>query len=142
MTLYIAPTTLKQLTAHGEAAYPEEGAGLILGVDTDGKRLVTKLVMLANTREGEARRTRYQLTPEDYQLGEAEAARMGVEVLGVFHSHPDHPDQPSEFDREWALPKLSYIITSVASGKASSSRSWRLSEDREKFEEEMIESLS
>jgi proteasome lid subunit RPN8/RPN11 len=58
--------------------------------------------------------------------------------LGVFHSHPDHPNRPSEFDREWAMPWLSYIITSVQDGKTVESRSWLLSEDRSQFVEEVI----
>ena len=142
MTLFIAPATLQQIIHHGEAAYPDEGAGLVLGVNTGGNRLVTKLVMLDNTREVADRHNRYLLTPEDFQRGETEAANLGVEVLGVFHSHPDHPNQPSEFDREWALPVLSYIITRVEAGKAAGNRSWRLSEDRTGFDEETIEVLS
>ena len=64
--------------------------------------------------------------------------RLGLSLLGVFHSHPDHPNQPSEFDREWAQPYFSYVITSVRSGKALESRSWRLVEDRSEFREESI----
>lgn len=141
MTLYISPAAMNQLQQHGVAAYPEEGAGLILGLDTGGKKLVTKLIMLENTREAGARHNRYQLTPKDFQQAEAEASRLGVEVLGVFHSHPDHPNQPSEFDRENALPAFTYIITSINAGKAAGSRSWRLKDDRSGFEEESIEIL-
>jgi len=141
MTLFISPATMSQLQQHGEAAYPEEGAGLILGLDTGGKKLVTKLIMLDNNREDGARHNRYLLKPEDYLLAETEAAKLGVDVLGVFHSHPDHPDQPSDFDRENALPAFTYIITSVNTGKAAGSRSWCLNEDRMGFEEESIEIL-
>jgi len=59
--------------------------------------------------------------------------------LGVFHSHPDHPNLPSEFDREWAQPFFSYLITSVNSGQAAASRAWRLAEDRSVFLEETIQ---
>jgi proteasome lid subunit RPN8/RPN11 len=59
-------------------------------------------------------------------------------VIGVFHSHPDHPNQPSEFDRQWALPWFSYLITSIEKGTAVGSRSWRLEDDRTGFEEEEI----
>jgi len=78
------------------------------------------------------------ITPEDYLKAELEADRLGLSLIGVFHSHPDHPNRPSEFDREWAQPFFSYIITSVQSGKAMESRSWRLTEDRTKFEKEEI----
>lgn len=141
MTLFMSPATFQQLQHQGEAAYPEEGAGLILGLDTGDKKLVTKLVMLDNSREDGTRHNRYLLSPEDYLQGETEAARLGVEVLGVFHSHPDHPNAPSEFDRENALPAFTYIITSINAGKASGSRSWHLREDRSSFDEEPIEIL-
>ena len=141
MALKISTQLLAAIHKNGEASYPEEGAGLLLGVlDGENKR-VTGLVTLDNSREQSARHNRYLLTAQDYLRGEMEADRQGVEVLGVFHSHPDHPNRPSEFDREWALPFLSYIITSVHSGKAIESRSWLLSPDREQFIEEPVELL-
>jgi proteasome lid subunit RPN8/RPN11 len=71
--------------------------------------------------------------------GEQEALRLGLDVVGVFHSHPDHPNRPSDFDREWALPWYSYVITSVQAGQAVESLSWRLEEDRSAFIEEQIQ---
>ena len=79
------------------------------------------------------------LTPQDMLRSEQEAARLGLDVIGVFHSHPDHPNQPSEFDRQWAMPWFSYIITSVNQGTAAGSRSWRLADDRAQFVEESIQ---
>jgi proteasome lid subunit RPN8/RPN11 len=137
MDLCIESGVLDQIQRHGEAAYPEEGAGFLLG--TDGKtRQVTTIFPLENNRQGEARRNRYLITPYDYISAESEADRNGLTLLGVFHSHPDHPGQPSDYDREWAQPWFSYIITSVYSGKAVESRSWRLEEDRSRFIEEKI----
>jgi proteasome lid subunit RPN8/RPN11 len=133
---------LSHIHAHGELAYPEEGAGLLIGSVDGNDKLVTRLVTLSNAREDAARHNRYLLTPQDYLHGEQEAMRLGLDVLGVFHSHPDHPNRPSEFDREWALPWLSYVITSVHSGKAIESRSWLLNEDRSAFTEEPITVLS
>jgi proteasome lid subunit RPN8/RPN11 len=69
------------------------------------------------------------------------AAELGVDLIGVFHSHPDCPNVPSEFDREWAQPFFSYVITRVDEGKAVSHRSWRLAEDRSKYDEEEIEMI-
>jgi proteasome lid subunit RPN8/RPN11 len=138
MALLISNELLQRIHAHGEAAYPEEGAGLILGrVDGNDTR-VERLLEFANAREQSARHNRYLLTAEDYLRGEMEAARLDLEVIGVFHSHPDHPNHPSEFDREWAMPFLSYLITSVQAGRAVESRSWLLSQDRARFEEETI----
>ena len=132
--LAISKELLEQIHAHGEAAYPEEGAGFLIG--SDGA--VEGILPLHNAREDEARHNRFLITPDDYLKAELTADKLGLSLIGVFHSHPDCPNVPSEYDREWAQPFFSYIITSVNEGKAIESRSWRLSEDRSKFEEEEI----
>ncbi|MGE5250971.1 MAG: Mov34/MPN/PAD-1 family protein [Bacteroidota bacterium] len=132
--LEISAAVLQRIEAHGQDAYPEEGAGFLLG--QDGR--VEDILGLPNTREEAARHNRYLISPEDYLSAESEAERRGLDLIGVFHSHPDHPNRPSEFDREWAQPFFSYIITSVESGLAGESRSWRLAEDRSTFVEEAI----
>ena len=138
MRLQILPAVLERIHSQGEVAYPEEGAGLMLGEISQDQRRVMEILALPNVREDTARHNRYLLSPEDYLKGEAEADRLGLDVLGVFHSHPDHPNRPSEFDRQWAWPNFSYLITSVMMGKAQESRSWRLMEDRANFIEEEI----
>lgn len=138
MSLLISSQLLENIHAHGESAYPEEGAGLLLGTVIGGQKQVTQILALANSREEGARHNRYLLTPQDYLRGEQEADRLGLDVLGVFHSHPDHPNRPSEFDRDWAMPWFSYLITSVQAGQAVESRSWLLTEDRSQFSEEQI----
>jgi proteasome lid subunit RPN8/RPN11 len=106
----------------------------------EGECKQVRLIMeLENAREEEARHNRYLITPQDILRGEQHAERLGLEILGVFHSHPDHPNRPSEYDREYAIPWYSYLITSVNSGTAVESRSWLLSEDRGNFNEEYIE---
>jgi len=124
-----------RINAHLEKAYPGEGAGFLLGVDGD----VQDVLPLDNAREEEARHNRFLITPEDYLKAEMQAAGLGVDLIGVFHSHPDCPNVPSEYDREWAQPFFSYIITRVDEGKVVSHRSWRLIEDRTKYDEEEIE---
>lgn len=138
MHLEIPFNLLAEIHAHGESAYPEEGAGLILGRLEGEAKVAIDILKLANVREASARHNRYLLTPEDYLRGEQAAASRGLDVLGVFHSHPDHPNRPSEFDREWAWPWFSYLITSVQEGRAVESRSWLLAEDRSGFIEETI----
>ena len=138
MRLEMNSGILKEIHVHGESAYPEEGAGLLLGEVDNGSKRVTQILNLTNTREESARHNRYLLGPEDYARGEEEAERLGLEVLGVFHSHPEHPNVPSEFDREWAWPWFSYLITSVRSQMAMESRAWRLTEDRSGFVEERV----
>ena len=138
MTIEIPRDILQHIHLHGEQAYPEEGAGFLLGRLVDGVKQVSDLLSVPNAREDAARHNRYLLTAEDTLRAEQEAMRRGLDVLGVFHSHPDHPNRPSEFDREWAMPWFSYLITSVQAGKAVSSLSWLLEEDRSRFSEEEI----
>ncbi len=134
----ISTTILRALQSHGEAAYPNEGAGLLLGRVTDDGKAVTDILPLDNHWEAEEQYHRYMITPQDMLRGETEAARRGLDVIGIFHSHPDHPAEPSGMDRDWALPWYSYIITTVAQGRATVSRSWLLKEDRSAFDEEHI----
>jgi len=134
MMLVISEELLDKIHAHAEEAYPEEGAGFLIGRDSK----VENILPLQNAREDEARHNRFLITPEDYLKAELTADKLGLSLIGVFHSHPDHPNRPSEYDREWAQPFFSYIITTVNEGKAIGSRSWRLLEDRSKFEEEKI----
>lgn len=140
--LELTAEIMAQIQAHGETAYPEEGAGFLLGKVEGQRRVVSAILTLANAREDTARHNRYLLTPQDYLQGEEEAMRSGLDLLGVFHSHPDHPNRPSEYDREWAMPWFSYLITSVIVGQALESRSWRLEEDRSMFREESIAVIS
>ena len=139
MMIKIPVDIMEQIQSNGEEAYPEEGAGLILGYEEQSTRIVKALLFLENAREDGARHNRYLITAEDMLQGEIEAAKQDLSIIGVFHSHPDHPNLPSEFDREYAIPWYSYLITSVNAGKAASSRSWRLEDDREGFLEEDIE---
>ena len=138
MLLTLSKELLGKIHAHGEECYPEEGAGFLLGRAEATSRLVTEILTLTNSREDSARHNRYLLTPQDMLGGEKEAMRKGLDVVGVFHSHPDHPNRPSEFDREWAMPWFSYIISSIKKGVRADSRSWRLADDRERFNEEEI----
>ena len=142
MKLEISQQLLDDIHAHGEEAYPAEGAGFMLGNSDRELRLVTAILKLPNAREESAQHNRYLLTPQDVLHSEQEAARRGLDVIGVFHSHPDHPNQPSEFDRDWAMPWFSYIITSVQNGEAAGSRSWRLTDNRAAFIEEAIQITS
>jgi proteasome lid subunit RPN8/RPN11 len=137
MSIVIPPELLAKIHANGEQAFPDEGAGFLFGADGD-TRLVTAIHALPNAREDGARYNRYLISPQDYLKGELEAERLGLDVIGIFHSHPSAPNRASEYDRDWAQPFFSYVITSVYDAKAVESRSWRLSEDRSAFIEETI----
>ena len=133
--MLVVPNKLvEQINQHVEKAYPEEGAGFLIGDEGE----VKEIVALSNAREDEARHNRFLITPEEYLKAELKADSLGLSLIGVFHSHPDCPNVPSEYDREWAQPFFSYIITRVDEGKAVSHRSWRLVEDRSKYDEEEI----
>ena len=132
--LVVPNRLIEQINAHVEKAYPEEGAGFLIGEEGG----VKEIIALSNSREDGSRHNRFLFTPEDYLHAELKAEELGLSLIGVFHSHPDCPNVPSEYDREWAQPFFSYIITRVDQGKAVNSRSWRLLEDRSKYEEEEI----
>jgi proteasome lid subunit RPN8/RPN11 len=135
VSLQIKRDLVEQINAHVQDAYPEEGAGFLLG--NEGK--VLEIFPLPNAREDAARHNRFLITAEDYMKAEVRADSLKLSLIGVFHSHPDCPNVPSEYDREWAQPFFSYIITRVDAGKAVSHRSWKLTEDRARYEEEKIE---
>jgi len=133
--LIVANKLIERINLHVKEAYPEEGAGFLIGADGE----VKEILALSNAREDAARHNRFLITPEDYLKAELKADSLGLSLIGVFHSHPDCPNVPSEYDREWAQPFFSYIITRVDEGKAVSHRSWRLAEDRTQYTEEEIE---
>jgi proteasome lid subunit RPN8/RPN11 len=135
--LELPSAILTRIHGHGEAAYPEEGAGFLLGADAETRR-VSDILPLPNDFDESMRRRRYLITPEAYLQAELTAERLGLELIGVFHSHPDHPNEPSSTDLEWAQPFFSYLITNVQAGRATGSRSWRLKEDRTGFLEESV----
>ena len=140
--LIVPADILRAIQSHGEAAYPNEGAGLLLGHGdgAEAGKTVVDILPLANEWEAGEQYHRYLITPQDMLRGEDEAARHGLDVIGIFHSHPDHVAEPSNMDRDWALPWYSYVITSVQKATAVVSRSWLLRDDRSAFDEEPIQS--
>ncbi len=141
MTLLLAPELLAEIHLHAETQYPSEGAGLMLGDVQGDERRARHLLPLPNRAEAKVSRRRYRISPHDLMAGELEAERRGLTLIGVFHSHPDHPAQASSTDCEWALPWLSYLITSVRQGEARESLSWRLADDRSAMWEEPLHVL-
>jgi proteasome lid subunit RPN8/RPN11 len=135
----LADGIVEQVNRHGEADYPHEACGLLLGaLEDDGTKRADEAVALDNVREEGARHHRFLLRPEDIVRVEREARARGKDVIGVYHSHPDHPDEPSRYDLEHAWPVYSYVIVSVREGRAASLRSWELAADRARFAPEPI----
>src|SRR5881275_2858985 len=114
---------------HGEDTYPHECCGALIG--TAGRATAT--VPLPNTTEKGPRR-RFLVRPSDYRLAEQRASASGSELLGFYHSHPDHPARPSQFDLDHAWPTFAYVIVSVQSGTSSDMTVWFLKDDRSSFE--------
>lgn len=133
--LILEETVLEYVKNHAEEDYPNECCGFFFGKDGE-ERNVTLAEKVANTQNGDQRR-RFQIDPKDYQKAEKYALENNLDLLGVYHTHPDHPAEPSEHDRSVALPYFSYIIISVRKGTSTDIRSWRLNEERQ-FEEEHI----
>jgi len=127
----------REIRAHGAETYPHECCGALLGADAESGRQVRALFRLINRRV-DSPRNRFSVTTEDVREAERSAQDAGLEVVGWYHSHPDHPAIPSEFDRENAWPWYSYIIVSVMKGRAQNIASWRLADDRMRFEPERI----
>jgi proteasome lid subunit RPN8/RPN11 len=129
----------EQVNRHGEADYPHEACGLLLGeLADDGAKSVAEAVPLENAREEGARHHRFVIRPEDLVRAERDARGKGLDIVGIYHSHPDHPDEPSRYDLEHAWPVYSYVIVSVREGRAAATRSWELAADRSRFEAEPI----
>ena len=131
--LLLAKNLEKEIRDHAVKDYPHECCGAMLGTDEGGAdRQVRALFPLINRRD-DSPRNRFSITPEDFRAAERAAAERGLDLLGWYHSHPDHPARPSEFDREHAWPWYSYVIVSVDAGVAKDLTSWRLEDDRSKF---------
>ncbi|HYW70048.1 MAG TPA: M67 family metallopeptidase [Pyrinomonadaceae bacterium] len=130
---------LAAMRAHGEHDYPYECCGLVLGRFQDGVKNVVEIYAISNAREEEAKRNRFLIQPEELMRGEKYAREKGFDVVGFYHSHPDEPAVPSQYDLEHAWPTYSYIVMSVEKARAVDLRSWEMESDRSRFNaEEMV----
>ncbi len=135
MDLTIRVAELARLHAHAREGYPYEVVGILAGSRADGR--VTRVVPMINER-ADSPQNRYVVSGLVLYRAEDTLAAEGLEVVGYYHSHPDHPARYSDFDRDHALPNMAYVITSVVSGEIADTRSWRLREDRSAMDEEPI----
>lgn len=141
------------IAAHAEATYPDECVGLLLGqLDGADKRVVAAFsvenrwagqMTLSETDNPDSRRDRFYLDPRDYLRADRAAVAQGLDVVGCYHSHPDHPAIPSERDRVGARaisgPSFSFVIQSVRNGQAAELASWLLIEAGTRFVAEELQ---
>jgi proteasome lid subunit RPN8/RPN11 len=141
--LWISKQLAEGIRRHGAESYPHECCGALLGRDpafgaSERPREVLALFSLVNRRD-DSPRNRFSVSAEDVLAAEKAAREQSLDLIGWYHSHPDHPARPSDYDREHAWPWYSYIIVSVQAGAPAEITSWRLADDRSGFAPEMIE---
>ncbi len=139
MTTTITPALQTRLFEHLRGAYPNEGGGLLIGT-TDGDTLIVEDIAEAeNTFPTEEQFHRMGLAPDFWAKVEDDADERGLQIVGFYHSHPDSPAQPSEYDLSHAFPNLAYIIVSVQAGQVDHVNNWRLREDRSQFDADLLD---
>jgi len=137
LPLKIGAGDVRHIHDHARETYPEECAGALIGIDTGEMKVVVDVWRAENTHE-EDRGRRFLIEPLQIKEFEEKAQERDMDLLGFYHSHPDHPARPSEYDREHAWPYYSYVIASVGKDEVEDMRSWVLRDDRSGYDEESI----
>jgi len=134
--IIIEPKAKRSMAADAVNTFPDECCGFLFGIEKGNDRFITDILIVNNAKEGDKKR-RFEISAKDYLKAERYADENGLQLLGIYHSHPNHPAIPSEHDRIAAQPWFSYVIASVLEKKLGRIRSWRLNEEQQ-FEEEEI----
>jgi proteasome lid subunit RPN8/RPN11 len=135
MAIRLSDKLAEAIWEHARRDYPYECCGVLLGTVEGETKHVSALRPMPNAHE-EGHERRYLIAPEEMFRLERETRDAGLQILGFYHSHPDHPAQPSEYDREWAWPWYTYIIVSIHTGEPGDMTCWSLRDDRSAFESE------
>lgn len=138
MTVKLDNKLQQRIFEQMEGTFPNEGGGFLLGELSNGDVVIKDITQVENIFEEEEQYHRYAMTPQDWMRLEDEADEKGLSLVGYYHSHPNAPAIPSDYDRDHALPNFVYIITSVQSGKAVDMRAWQLKADRSAFDAETL----
>ncbi len=136
MLILIEEQAWRVINEDAENTYPYECCGFLYGYEEEGKRTITKADPVNNAKD-ENQQRRFEITTEDYMQAEEYADNNDLLLLGIYHSHPDHPAVPSNYDLRKALPFFSYVIASVKKAKVADLKSWQLDENRQFQEEEL-----
>jgi proteasome lid subunit RPN8/RPN11 len=134
----VSKSLLDTIREHGVQDYPYECCGLLLGRYAEEGKIVSETYPISNAREESAKRNRFLIEPVELMRGERYAREHDLEVVGFYHSHPDSPAVPSQYDLEHAWPTYSYIIVSTSPGQASDLFSWEQEPDRSRFNREEL----
>ena len=142
MTVVLPSEMQKRIFDQMETVYPDEGGGFLLGERQGDEVVIRNIAPIDNVFEREERHHRYAMTPQDWMRLEDAADEQGLALVGYYHSHPDSPAVPSEYDRVHALPNFVYLIASVIEAKAADMRAWKLKADRSAFIGETLQARS
>jgi proteasome lid subunit RPN8/RPN11 len=140
MTLRLPGALADEIRRHGEAAYPAECCGAMIGRVEGPAKDVLRLSPAVNRRTDDPHR--YLIAPDDLRQLEREVREAGQEIVGYYHSHPDHPARPSVFDAEHAWPWYSYLIVRIDRGRGADMASWVLDDERPLMHPESLDVLS
>jgi proteasome lid subunit RPN8/RPN11 len=140
MTLRLPGALADEIRRHGEAAYPAECCGAMVGRVEGAAKEVLRLSPAVNRRTDDPHR--YLIAPDDLRQLEREVREAGQEIVGYYHSHPDHPALPSAFDAEHAWPWYSYLIVRIDRGRGVDMASWVLDDERPIMYPESLDVLS
>lgn len=138
ITLNLPTGLARQIEQEGSAAYPNECCGIMYGRDTAAGRVVEQLEAVPNVFDEVERYHRFSISPQQLMAAEKKAGDSGRLVLGFYHSHPDHPARPSEYDRQHAWPFYSYVIVAIAKRDPVDMTSWLLDDTTETFSRQDI----
>ena len=148
MPLILSPIHIKKISSHAEKTYPNECCGLLLGQQNEQIKTVIEVWPAENAWQAKAdeywpeqkeftEERRYTISPQLMLKAMKSGRERHLSIIGIYHSHPDHPAIPSEFDRIYAWPEYSYIILSVQKGKTIDFFCWSL-DDNHQFQSEEI----
>jgi proteasome lid subunit RPN8/RPN11 len=138
MRVVVPSRIMDSIRAHGEETYPHECCGFMLGSAADGEQRIVEIRRQANERE-DSRENRFIISPAEFKAAESAARSAGLQLVGIYHSHPDSPARPSAYDRDHAWPWFSYVIVSVTKGSAGEAHAWQLRDDRSGFDAAALE---
>lgn len=138
MTVTLNRALQQRIFEQMEGTFPNEGGGFLLGESNSNGIIIQDITQVENVFEEEEQYHRYAMTPQDWMRLEDEADEKGLTLVGYYHSHPNSPAIPSEYDRDHALPNFVYVITSVRDGQAVDMRVWKLKSDRTAFDVEVL----